>query len=88
MIDRLHSLLRAALYVAAVLLLPGALIGAPILWWINHRNRNTPGRPTHRGARARGAACWSARQSDRDDPDPGRHPGAIRDFRWQHSLDL
>jgi len=25
-------------YPAAILLLPGALIGAPILWWLGHRS--------------------------------------------------
>jgi len=52
MIDRLHSLLRAALYVAAILLLPGALIGAPVLWWINHRNGKRTGPTDPRSARA------------------------------------
>jgi hypothetical protein len=36
--------LKNSLYLAAVLLLPGALIGAPILWWLGHRNaRNRRG---------------------------------------------
>jgi len=30
---------------AAILLLPGALIGAPILWWLGHR-RKTQAQPT------------------------------------------
>jgi hypothetical protein len=44
---RLHVLLRAVLYVAAILVLPGALIGAPILWWINHRNGRRAGSTDH-----------------------------------------
>jgi len=32
---------QGGLYLAAILLLPGALIGAPILWWLGHR-RKTP----------------------------------------------
>jgi len=27
---------------AAILLLPGALIGAPILWWLGHRRKTQP----------------------------------------------
>ena len=30
--------LKNGLYLAAILLLPGALIGAPLLWWLGHRN--------------------------------------------------
>jgi len=30
--------LKSVLYLAAILLLPGALIGAPLLWWLGHRN--------------------------------------------------
>jgi len=37
-------LLKGALYLAAILLLPGALIGAPLLWWLERRktNANSP----------------------------------------------
>ena len=31
-------LLKNGLYLAAILLLPGALLAAPILWWLGHRN--------------------------------------------------
>ncbi len=41
----LRHFLRSGLYLAAILLLPGALIGAPILWWLGHR-RKTPQQPT------------------------------------------
>ena len=30
-------LLKGALYLAALLLLPGALLGAPLLWWLERR---------------------------------------------------
>ncbi len=30
--------LKSGLYLAAIVLLPGALIGAPLLWWLDHRN--------------------------------------------------
>ena len=33
-----RPLLKNGLYLAAILLLPGALIGAPILWWLGHRS--------------------------------------------------
>jgi len=40
----LRLLLKGALYLAAILLLPGALIGAPLLWWLERRktNANSP----------------------------------------------
>jgi len=38
----LRALLKGALYIAAVLLVPGALIGAPILWWLGHRRKASP----------------------------------------------
>src|SRR6267143_1509414 len=41
----LRNFLKGGLYLAAILLLPGALIGAPILWWLGHR-RKTPRQPT------------------------------------------
>jgi len=38
--------LKIGLYLAAILLLPGALIGAPLLWWLRHRDaRRTSQRP-------------------------------------------
>ena len=41
----LRNFLKGGLYLAAILLLPGSLIGAPILWWLGHR-RKTPPQPT------------------------------------------
>ena len=41
----LRNFLKGGLYLAAILLLPGALIGAPILWWLGHR-RKAPPQPT------------------------------------------
>ncbi len=38
-------LLKNGLYLAAIVLLPGALIGAPILWWLGHRNANRQAGP-------------------------------------------
>ena len=35
----MRNFLKGGLYLAAILLLPGALIGAPILWWLGHRRR-------------------------------------------------
>ena len=35
----LRRFLKNGLYLAAILLVPGALIGAPILWWIGHRRK-------------------------------------------------
>jgi hypothetical protein len=40
-----RTFLKSGLYLAAILLLPGALIGAPILWWLGHR-RKTAHQPT------------------------------------------
>jgi hypothetical protein len=37
----LRNFLKGGLVLAAIVLLPGALIGAPILWWAGHR-RKTP----------------------------------------------
>ena len=38
--------LKSVLYLAAILLLPGALIGAPLLWWFGRRNaRRTSQQP-------------------------------------------
>jgi len=45
----LRNFLKGGLYLAAILLLPGALIGAPILWWLGHR-RKTPPQPTWKHA--------------------------------------
>jgi hypothetical protein len=45
MISSLRLFLKSALYLAAILLLPGGLIGAPLLWWFGHR-RKTPLQPT------------------------------------------
>ena len=41
----LRNFLKGGLYLAAIVLLPGALIGAPILWWLGHR-RKAPPQPT------------------------------------------
>jgi len=38
----LRTLLRNGLFLAAIVLLPGALIGAPILWWLGHRRKTQP----------------------------------------------
>ena len=35
----LQRVLKASLYVAAIIVVPGALIGAPILWWISRHDR-------------------------------------------------
>ena len=43
-----RTLLKSGLFLAAILLLPGALIGAPLLWWLGHR-RKTPPQPTWKG---------------------------------------
>ena len=41
----LRTLLKGGLVLAAIVLLPGALIGAPLLWWLGHR-RKAPQQPT------------------------------------------
>jgi len=41
----LRTFLKGGLYLAAIVLLPGALIGAPLLWWLGRR-RKTPPQPT------------------------------------------
>ncbi len=41
----LRTSLKSGLYLAAILLVPGALIGAPILWWLGH-HRKKPPQPT------------------------------------------
>jgi uncharacterized Tic20 family protein len=51
----LRHFLKGGLYLAAILLLPGALIGAPILWWLGHRRRTSP--PMNNQAKATGAPC-------------------------------
>jgi len=38
----LRTFLKNGLYIAALLLVPGALIGAPILWWLGHRRKASP----------------------------------------------
>ena len=38
----LRNFLKSGLVLAAILLLPGALIGAPILWWLGNRRRKSP----------------------------------------------
>jgi hypothetical protein len=40
-----RTFLKNGLVLAAILLLPGALIGAPLLWWLGRR-RKTPPRAT------------------------------------------
>jgi hypothetical protein len=41
----LRTFLKSGLILAAIVLLPGALIGAPLLWWLGHR-RKAPPQPT------------------------------------------
>jgi hypothetical protein len=38
----LRTFLKSGLYLAAILLLPGALIVAPLLWWLGHRRKTQP----------------------------------------------
>ena len=38
----LRTLLKGGLVLAAIVLLPGALIGAPLLWWLGNRRKKTP----------------------------------------------
>jgi len=38
----LRRFLKSGLYLAAILLLPGALIVAPLLWWLGHRRKTQP----------------------------------------------
>ena len=38
----LRTLLRGGLVLAAIVLLPGALIGVPLLWWLGNRRKKTP----------------------------------------------
>jgi len=38
----LRTFLKSGLVLAAIILLPGALIGAPILWWLGHRRKTQP----------------------------------------------
>jgi len=38
----LRPLLKGGLYFAAILLLPGALIGAPVFWWLANRRKKSP----------------------------------------------
>ena len=37
----LRTFLKGVLYLAAILLLPGALIGAPLLWWLGNRAKKS-----------------------------------------------
>ena len=37
-----RTFLKSGLVLAAVLLLPGALIGAPLLWWLGNRRKKSP----------------------------------------------
>jgi hypothetical protein len=37
-----RTFIKSGLYLATILLVPGALIGAPLLWWLNHRRKKTP----------------------------------------------
>ena len=37
-----RTLLKGGLYLAAILVLPGALIGAPLLWWLGNRRKKSP----------------------------------------------
>jgi hypothetical protein len=44
-----RNFLKSGVYLAAVVLLPGALIGAPLLWWLGHRNaKRTALQPSNR----------------------------------------
>ncbi len=38
----LRTLLEGGLVLAAILVLPGALIGAPLLWWLGNRRKKSP----------------------------------------------
>jgi len=38
----LRTLLKGGLVLAAILVLPGALIGAPLLWWLGNRAKKSP----------------------------------------------
>jgi len=38
----LRTFLKGGLYLAAILVLPGALIGAPFLWWLGNRRKKSP----------------------------------------------
>jgi hypothetical protein len=49
--------LKYLFYLAALILLPGALIGAPILWWIGRRNGGSGGRPATRANRTLWSSC-------------------------------
>jgi hypothetical protein len=37
-----RTFLKSGLYLAAILLVPGALIGAPLLWWLGHQRKKNP----------------------------------------------
>jgi hypothetical protein len=39
----IRNLPRRVLYIAALLLLPGALIVLPLLWWLEHRSHHHGG---------------------------------------------
>jgi hypothetical protein len=38
----LRTLLKGGLVLAAILVLPGALIGAPLLWWLGTHRKKSP----------------------------------------------
>ncbi len=40
--DFLRTLLKGGLVLAAIVLLPGALIGEPLLWWLGNRRKKSP----------------------------------------------
>jgi hypothetical protein len=51
----LRTFIKNGLYLAAILLLPGALIGAPLLWWLGRRRKTPP--QTNYQAKGIGASC-------------------------------
>jgi hypothetical protein len=51
----LRTFIKNGLYLAAILLLPGALIGAPLLWWLGRRRKTSP--QTNYQAKGIGAPC-------------------------------
>jgi hypothetical protein len=51
----LRTFLKGGLYLAAILLVPGALIGAPLLWWLGQRRRTSS--QTKDRAKAMRALC-------------------------------
>jgi Na+/glutamate symporter len=54
----LRTILKSGLYLAAILLVPGALIGVPLLWWLGQRRRTSPqANEQAKGIRALCAHC-------------------------------